>query len=254
MMHKMKLRSEPFNAVKSGFKSIELRLYDEKRRMISIGDEIRFECTENSETVIKKVKALHIFSDFYELYKCLPLLKCGYTPLNVHFAKADDMNAFYPIEEQKLNKVIGIEFEEAPLQRFLAGHSGSMPECSDYKTALTEVKNSYKQTHWIWYVFPIIKGLTTDTATEYYAFDDASEAKAFYEHPLLGSRLREITSALLESDKDDPVAIFGNIDAYKLRACMTLYTVLYPDDNIFEQVINKYCMGIKDENVIDLIN
>ena len=253
MKHNMKLRPQPFSAVKNGYKTIELRLYDGKRRMINAGDEIVFECTESGDCISKKVTVLHIFSDFKELYSKLPLLKCGYTPFTYHSAKAEDMADFYPVEEQKQNKVVGIELEEKPLQRFLVGHSGLIPDCSDYETALAEICRGLKSTHWMWYVFPEIRGLTADTVTEYFALDGLSETKAFYEHPVLGQRLREITSALLELDKDDPVSIFGTIDAYKLRYCMTLFDALYPDDSIFGQVLDKYCMGIRDEETLSLL-
>ena len=99
----------------------------------------------------------------------------------------------------------------------------------------------------------MIKGLTADRATEYYALDGISEAKAFYEHPLLGSRLREITSAVLALETDDIVTVFETIDAYKLRSCMTLFSLLYPDDELFEKVLEKYCMGMCDEMTIELM-
>lgn len=253
MQHKMKLRPEPFGAVKNGYKSIELRLYDEKRRSISIGDAIEFQCTETGDNVVKKVKELHVFPDFAELYQKLPLLKCGYTPFTLPFAKAGDMEAFYPVEEQKSNKVVGIELHEEPLQRFLSGQSGSMPDCSDYDMALSEVKAAHKSTHWMWYVFPMLKGLTSDTVTEYFALDDAGEARDFYCHPVLGQRLREITSALLVLDKDDPVSVFGTVDAYKLRSCMTLFSALCPEDDIFQRVLDKYCMGIGDDLTLEML-
>ena len=153
------------------------------------------------------------------------------------------------------NAVLAAEgkLEEKPLQRFLVGHIGLIPDCSDYETALAEICRGLKSTHWMWYVFPEIRGLTADTVTEYFALDGLSEAKAFYEHPILGQRLREITSALLELDKDDPVSIFGTIDAYKLRHCMTLFDALYPDDSIFGQVLDKYCLGIRDEETLSLL-
>lgn len=254
MMHEMKLRPEPFRAVRDGYKSVELRLYDEKRRSIAVGDEIVFACTENAcETVTKKVSSLHVFSDFAELYRGLPLLKCGYTPFTLPFAKPEDMADFYPVEEQRLNKVVGIELEEAPLQRFLAGHSGSLPDCSDYHTALNEIRNGMKSTHWIWYIFPMIKGLTSDRVTEYYALDDVEEAREFYNHPLLGQRLREITCAALELDCCDPVSVFGTIDAYKMRACMTLFGELFAEDEIFERMLEKYCMGTRDERTMEIL-
>ena len=73
-------------------KTIELRLYDEKRQSIQIGDHIRFTNTlDASQTTLCEVVQLHIFKNFAELYESLPLLKCGYTPEDVDFAHPDDM-------------------------------------------------------------------------------------------------------------------------------------------------------------------
>ena len=108
----MKLNSSPFDMIKSGEKTIELRLNDEKRRMIKIGDEIEFENTSDSTQVINaKVSALHKFCSFDELYKSLPLIKCGYTPDDVNTAKPSDMELYYSAEQQKKYGVVGIELE-----------------------------------------------------------------------------------------------------------------------------------------------
>ena len=87
----MKLDKEPFEKIKSGEKTIELRLYDEKRRKIRVGDIIVFTCRDGGERLARRVKALHVFADFRELYSSLDLLKCGYTPANVRAAKPGDM-------------------------------------------------------------------------------------------------------------------------------------------------------------------
>lgn len=112
MKHTMKLNPSPFDMIKSGEKTIELRLNDEKRRMIKIGDEIEFENTSDSTQVINaKVLNLHRFCSFDELYKSLPLLKCGYTPDDVDTAKPSDMELYYSAERQKKYGVVGIELE-----------------------------------------------------------------------------------------------------------------------------------------------
>lgn len=110
MEHTMNLASGPFEKIKSGNKTIELRLYDEKRKLISVGDTIEFVNIDDINDKIKvKVTALHIFGDFEELYKSLPLLKCGYDALGIKTAKASDMNEYYPIEKQNKYGVVGIE-------------------------------------------------------------------------------------------------------------------------------------------------
>ena len=106
----MKLHTKPFDEISSGSKTIELRLYDEKRRQVKVGDEIEFtELTKGKRRVLTRVVALHRFPSFAELYNALPLEKCGYSELEIANASPDDMNVYYPIEEQKQYGVIGIE-------------------------------------------------------------------------------------------------------------------------------------------------
>ncbi len=107
MTHVMKLHPTPFGKIKSGNKSIELRLYDEKRRKISVGDEIRFVCTDSGEELLKKVIALHIYASFRELYDHIPLEKCGYSANDE--ASPEDMRAYYSAAQEKNYGVVGIE-------------------------------------------------------------------------------------------------------------------------------------------------
>ncbi|MGN0561005.1 MAG: ASCH domain-containing protein [Candidatus Fimenecus sp.] len=111
MEHIMQLRPSPFNMIKSGTKSIELRLYDEKRQKIKIGDTICFYNTENSEQLTVIVKDLFIYESFEELYKNLPLNECGYTASDISNAKPEDMLQYYPIDKQKQYGVVGIQVE-----------------------------------------------------------------------------------------------------------------------------------------------
>lgn len=182
----------------------------------------------------------------------LPLLSCGYTPFTLPYAKAVDMKAFYTKEEQDKFGVVGIELESEPLQRFIAGQTGAIEECSSYDTALEEICSGQKQNHWIWYVFPQIKGLTTDPVTEYYAVT-LEEAKAFLEHPLLGQRLIEITNALLNVETIDLVSIVSMIDAFKIRASMTLFGRISENTPVFKKVLDKYCFGAEDNYTVQLI-
>ncbi len=108
-VHQMKLQSVPFEMIKSGEKTIELRLNDEKRQHIKIGDKIVFTNTANRETLNTTVAKLHRFNSFDELYKSLPLLQCGYTSENVDKATPSDMEQYYSLEEQKKYGVVGIE-------------------------------------------------------------------------------------------------------------------------------------------------
>ncbi len=109
MNHNMKLHSSPFEMIKNGKKAIELRLFDEKRQQIKVGDKIVFANTLNGETLEKTVIKLHRFDSFEEMYKSLPLLKCGYTEEDVNKAQPSDMEQYYSAEEQKKYGVVGIE-------------------------------------------------------------------------------------------------------------------------------------------------
>lgn len=112
MKHKMKLRSQPFNMIRLGTKTFELRLYDEKRQQLQENDEIEFRCLDRNEVpFVVRVIALHHFENFAELYASLPLLKCGYTNETISNATPDDMNQYYSIEEQSRYGVVGIEIE-----------------------------------------------------------------------------------------------------------------------------------------------
>lgn len=109
MEHRMNLNPSPFSLISDGVKTIELRLYDEKRRKIAPGDTIRFYNIENAgETILTKVTELYVFGTFDELYEKLPLLECGYTEDDIYRASAKDMNKYYSPERQKQFGVVGI--------------------------------------------------------------------------------------------------------------------------------------------------
>ena len=112
MIHQMNLHAAPFDMIARGIKTIELRLYDEKRRRIAVGDEIVFTHSKKSARTLRcRVVALHIFPSFAELYNALPLLKCGYTEDDINTADPADMDLYYSKEQQAANGVVGIEIE-----------------------------------------------------------------------------------------------------------------------------------------------
>ncbi len=112
MKHTMRLQRAPFNLIKSGVKTIELRLYDDKRKKLSVGDEIEFVSVDGSEErLVADIVELHLFSSFDELYAALPLLKCGYTEDDISTAAPSDMELYYSKEEQAMYGVIGIEIK-----------------------------------------------------------------------------------------------------------------------------------------------
>ena len=112
MKHTMKLNAQPFSMIESGAKTVELRLYDEKRKSISVGDHIKFvHADDPSRSLLCAVIKLHVFDSFDQLYKSLPLLKCGYTEADVKNASPADMEKYYPITKQALYGVVGIEIK-----------------------------------------------------------------------------------------------------------------------------------------------
>jgi ASC-1-like (ASCH) protein len=110
-LHEMKLQPSPFEKIKRGEKTIELRLYDEKRQQIKVGDRIVFTNTDSGKSLWVTVVKLHRFDSFAQLYEALPLLQCGYTVEDVDKAHPSDMEAYYSVEEQKKYGVVGIEIQ-----------------------------------------------------------------------------------------------------------------------------------------------
>ena len=111
MLHLMKLDPSPFQKIKKGEKTIELRLFDTKRQKIYVGDMVRFECN-STEALTAKVKALHVFQNFEQLYAALPLTQCGYTEADAAHASPEDMLAYYSGDQIETYGVVGIELTE----------------------------------------------------------------------------------------------------------------------------------------------
>ena len=121
-----------------------------------------------------------------------------------------------------------------------------------YDIALNEIKNGKKNSHFMWYIFPQLKGLGYSDISNYYGISGLEEAKEYLEDEILGNRLYNITLELLKIDEDDPINIFGNVDALKLKSSMTLFDIV-SDDEIFYDVLKKYYGGKKDERTIALL-
>ena len=119
----------------------------------------------------------------------------------------------------------------------------------DYASALNEVKDGEKRGHWIWYIFPQIKGLGHSYNSEFFGISSKEEARAYLDHPVLGVRLREITQALLDCDNLSADDIFGFPDVLKVRSCMTLFDLVSPDD-IFNDVLYKFYEGQRCDKTI----
>jgi len=132
------------------------------------------------------------------------------------------------------------------LKRFLKAQE------TDYSTALSEIKNGRKRSHWMWYIFPQIQGLGFSEASKYYGIKDVNEAEAFLNHPILGNRLLNICKALLELPENNVNKILGSPDDVKLKSSMTLF-VTTGTDPVFQAVLDKFFDGEKDQATLKLI-
>ena len=114
---------------------------------------------------------------------------------------------------------------------------------STYPVALHEIKTGKKQSHWIWYIFPQLKGLGHSHKSHYYGIADEKEAREYWEHPVLRQRLVDIRVALKELNHDNTICeILGSIDALKVKSCMTLF-YLISNEILFKDVIDIYYEG-----------
>ena len=111
-----------------------------------------------------------------------------------------------------------------------------------YIQALNEIKQGKKISHWVWYIFPQVKDLGHSNMANYYGIVDKEEAKQYLAHEVLGARIREITEALLAHKGKKASDILGNIDAKKVRSCMTMFDCISPND-IFAEVIDSFYDG-----------
>lgn len=133
------------------------------------------------------------------------------------------------------------------LNRFLEAQE------TKYNDALSEIKNGRKLTHWMWYIFPQIAGLGFTDFNVFYAIQNKEEATQYLNHPVLGKRLIEISKAVVEIEGKTALEIFGKPDEIKLKSSMTLFSILNNPNPIFQQVLDKYYKGMKDENTLQLI-
>ena len=123
----------------------------------------------------------------------------------------------------------------------------------DYETALSEIRNGRKESHWMWYIFPQITGLGRSTTAEYYAIKSKEEAKGYIEDPVLGKRLIEISQALFQIESDDAEMVMGWPDNLKLRSCMTLFAEVAPEQPVFRNVLEKVYDGEMDGKTLDIL-
>ena len=122
----------------------------------------------------------------------------------------------------------------------------------DYLIALSEIKNGSKQSHWIWYIFPQIKGLGRSYQSQFYGIANRQEAEAYLAEPTLNARLRDITLALLEHKDKTAQQILGGIDAMKVKSSMTLFDAIAPDD-IYADILNTFFRGDRCKRTLEYL-
>jgi len=126
------------------------------------------------------------------------------------------------------------------LERFVAAQEGV------YEGALRELRAGRKTGHWIWFIFPQLRGLGRSEMSQFYGIESLAEARAYLEHPLLGARLRECVGAVLATSGRTAEEIFGSLDAMKVRSSMTLFHRAAPDEVPFQGVMERFYAGVAD--------
>ena len=135
---------------------------------------------------------------------------------------------------------------EADLQRFIDAQS------EDYALALSEIRQGMKRSHWIWYIFPQIKGLGFSYNSEYYGISSLQEAMDYLNHEVLGKRLQEITESLLLHKGKDIEQIMGDIDAVKLKSSMTLFDAIQ-SGGVFGEVLDEFYAGERCRRTLEFL-
>ena len=124
---------------------------------------------------------------------------------------------------------------------------------SAYDVALSEIKSGRKMSHWMWYIFPQVKGLGFSETSKFYGIESLDEAGAYLEHPVLGKRLIEICEALLKLKSVQADEVFGRPDDMKLKSSMTLFAAVPNSNVVFSAVLEKFFKGEQDKNTLRIL-
>jgi uncharacterized protein (DUF1810 family) len=131
------------------------------------------------------------------------------------------------------------------LQRFVAAQASTL------QAALQELSLGHKRSHWMWFVFPQLRVLGRSETARRYGLASAEEALAYWQHPLLGPRLRQCVERLLGVDGRSALQVFGTVDALKFCSSMTLFEQVAPQEPVFGMALQKYCAGRRDDLTLD---
>jgi uncharacterized protein (DUF1810 family) len=133
------------------------------------------------------------------------------------------------------------------LKRFITAQEGI------YERALAELKAGQKRSHWMWFVFPQIKGLGRSSTSEIYAIKSKAEAQEYLRHPILGTRLRECTEAVLAIEEKSASEILDTPDDMKFKSSMTLFAYISEPGSIFARALDKYFGGKRDRKTVEFL-
>jgi uncharacterized protein (DUF1810 family) len=133
----------------------------------------------------------------------------------------------------------------SPLDRFL------LAQRDTYPVALAEIRAGRKRSHWMWFIFPQLAGLGMSEMSRYYGIRDRQEAVDYLDHPVLGRRLIEISTAIVDLEGVTATDILGTPDDLKLQSCSTLFASISPGKSVFEAVLQRYFAGQPDQKTLD---
>jgi len=133
------------------------------------------------------------------------------------------------------------------LQRFLDA------QAPVYEEVCAELRAGRKQSHWMWFIFPQLRGLGHSSMAQHYGIAGRTEALAYAQHPVLGARLRACMQLLLAHPDLSADEILGDIDAMKLRSCATLFAEVAPQEPVFAQVLERFYAGQRCHRTLDLL-
>ena len=122
-----------------------------------------------------------------------------------------------------------------------------------YLKAPSEIESGKKTSHWMWYIFPQLKGLGRSDTAQFYGIDNLTEAEDYLAHPVLGRHLIQISEALLKIEGCSARDIFGSPDDLKLRSSMTLFSVTSNSNPVFQAVLDRYFGGVPDSTTLSLL-
>jgi len=123
-----------------------------------------------------------------------------------------------------------------------------------YDSVLEELRRGQKTSHWMWFVFPQIAGLGTSTTAKAYAMSSCKEARAYWEHPILGPHLGECTRLIVGLEGRSAEQIFHYPDNLKFRSCMTLFDRCVTNNTIFREALSKYFAGESDQLTVNILD